>query len=103
MVEMKRIDVVKKRGEWAGESGGLVPKTKAFTKVEAVKKVAAAASKSDQAVSVGIHQADGRIEGPARGRRYRCLRVMCAVDAGRVIAFASCGVCEMLRDQRPGS
>jgi hypothetical protein len=101
---MKRIDVVKKRGGWAGESGGrIVPKANAVTKVEAVEKVAAAASKIDQAVSVAIHQADGRIEGPARGRRYRSLRVMRAVDAGRVIAFASCGVCETLRDQRPGS
>jgi hypothetical protein len=98
---MKRIDIVKQR---ASESGGrIVPKTNAVTKTEAVKKVAAAASKSDQAVSVGIHQADGKIQGPARGRRYRRLHVMRAVDAGRVIAFASCGVCETLRDQRPGS
>jgi hypothetical protein len=40
---MKRIDVVKKRDGWAGESGGrTVPKTKAPTKAQAVKKVATA-------------------------------------------------------------
>jgi hypothetical protein len=60
---MKRIEVVKKRDGWAGESGGrTVPNTKAPTKVEAVKKVATAARKDPQAVSVRIRTADGKIQ-----------------------------------------
>jgi hypothetical protein len=60
-VEMKRIDVVKKRDGWAGESGGrTVPNTKAPTKAEAVEKVAAAARKGPQPVSVRIHRTDGK-------------------------------------------
>jgi hypothetical protein len=59
----KRIDVVKKRDGWAGESGGrTVPKTKAPTKAEAVKKVAAAAKRDPRPVSVRIHKADGKIQ-----------------------------------------
>ena len=51
---MKRIDVVKKQDGWAGESGGrTVRNTKAPTKAEAVKKVASAARKDPQPVSVG--------------------------------------------------
>ena len=43
---MKRIDVVKKRDGWAGESGGrTVPGTKASTKAGAVKKTAAVAKR----------------------------------------------------------
>jgi hypothetical protein len=62
-VEMKRIDVVKKRDGWAGESGGrTVSNTKAPTKAEAVKKVAAAAKKDPQPVSVRIHKTDGKIQ-----------------------------------------
>jgi hypothetical protein len=60
---MKRIDVVKKRDGWAGESSGrTVPNTKAPTKAEAVRKVATAAKKGSEAVSVRIHKADGRIQ-----------------------------------------
>jgi Uncharacterized protein conserved in bacteria (DUF2188) len=60
---MKRIDVVKKRDGWAGESGGrTVPNTKAGTKTETVKKVAAAAKKDPQPVSVRIHKADGKFQ-----------------------------------------
>ena len=60
---MKRIDVVKKRDGWAGESGGrTVSNTKAPTKAEAVKKVAAAAKKDSQPVSVRIHKLDGKIQ-----------------------------------------
>lgn len=52
---MKRIDVVKKRDGWAGESGGrTVPNTKAATKTEAIKRAAAAAKKDSQPVSVRI-------------------------------------------------
>jgi hypothetical protein len=48
---MKRIDVVKKREGWAGQSGGrTVPNTKAATKAEAVKKVASAAKRSPEPV-----------------------------------------------------
>lgn len=62
-VEMKRIDVVKKRDGWAGQSSGrTVPDTKASTKAEAVKKVAAAAKRNPQPVSVRIHKADGKIQ-----------------------------------------
>jgi hypothetical protein len=60
---MKRIDVVKKRDGWAGESGGrTVPRTKAPTKAEAVKKVASAARGGSEPVSVRIHKADGKIQ-----------------------------------------
>jgi hypothetical protein len=60
---MKRIDVVKKGDEWAGESKGrTVPGTKAPSKDEAVKKAAAAAKKSPDPVSVKIHKEDGRIQ-----------------------------------------
>lgn len=60
---MKRIDVVKKPDGWAGQSGGrTVPNTKAPTKAEAVKKVAAVAKKGSQPVSVRIHKTDGKIQ-----------------------------------------
>lgn len=60
---MKRIEVVKKPDGWAGQSGGrTVPKTKARTKAAAVKKVAAAARKDPQPVSVRIRKADGKIQ-----------------------------------------
>ncbi len=60
---MKRIDVVKKRDGWAGESGGrTVPNTKAATKAEAIKRVAAAAKKDSQPVSVRIHKGDGTFQ-----------------------------------------
>ncbi len=63
---MKRIDVVKKRDGWAGESGGhTVRNTKAPTKADAVKKVAAAAKKDPQPVSVRIHKANGQFPGGA--------------------------------------
>ena len=53
---MKRIDVVKKRDGWAGQSGGrTVAGTKAPTKAEAVNEVAPAAQKGRQPVSVRIH------------------------------------------------
>jgi hypothetical protein len=60
---MKRIDIVKKPDGWAGESGGrTVPNTKATTKTETVQKVAAAAKKSNEPVSVRIHKLDGKIQ-----------------------------------------
>jgi hypothetical protein len=60
---MKRIDVVKKGDGWAGESGGrTVPNTKASTKLEAVRKTAAAAKKGSEPVSVRIHGVDGKIQ-----------------------------------------
>lgn len=60
---MKRIDVVKKPDGWAGETGGrTVPNTKAPTKVQAVRKVAAAAKKGSEPVSVRIHKQDGKIQ-----------------------------------------
>ena len=60
---MKRIDVVKKRDGWAGESGGqTVRGTKATTKAETVKKTAAVAKKDPQPVSVRIHKVDGKFQ-----------------------------------------
>ena len=60
---MKRIGVVKKRDGWAGHSGGrTLSRTKARTKAEAVKKVAAAAKKDPQPLSVRIHKTDGEIQ-----------------------------------------
>jgi len=62
-VTVKRIDVVKKRDGWAGESGGrTVPNTKASTKAEAVRKTAAVATKGREPVSVRIHKVDGKIQ-----------------------------------------
>lgn len=62
-VNMKRIDVVKRPDGWVGQSGGrMVPNTRASTKAEAVKKVAAAAKNSSQPVSVRIHKTDGKIQ-----------------------------------------
>ena len=60
---MKRINVVKKRDGWAGESGGrTVRNTKARTKAAAVKKTAAVAKRDPQPVSVRIRKADGKIQ-----------------------------------------
>ena len=60
---MKRIDVVKRPDGWAGETGGrTVPNTKAPTKAETVKKVAAAAKKSSEPVSVRIHKVGGKFQ-----------------------------------------
>jgi len=59
---MKRIDVVKKPDGWAGESGGrTVPRTKAPTQAETIKKVVAAAKNDAQPVSIRTHRADGKI------------------------------------------
>lgn len=60
---MKRIHLVKKRDGWAGERGGrTVPNTKAATKAEAIKRVAAAAKRNSQPVSVRIHKENGAIQ-----------------------------------------
>jgi hypothetical protein len=60
---MKRIDVVKKRNGWVGESGGAtVRNTKASTKAEAIQKTADVARRDPQPVSVRIHKADGKIQ-----------------------------------------
>jgi hypothetical protein len=62
-VGMKRIDLVKKKDGWAGESSGrTVPNTKAATKAVAIKKVASAAKKDPQPVSVRIHKANGQFQ-----------------------------------------
>ena len=60
---MKRIDVVKKRDGWVGETGGAsVRNTKAPTKEEAIKKTAEVARRDPQPVSVRIHKLDGKIQ-----------------------------------------
>jgi hypothetical protein len=60
---MKRIDVVKRGSQWVGETG----KTKqvvsrAPTKEAAVKQTAEVAKKEPDAVSVKIHNLDGKIQ-----------------------------------------
>ncbi len=60
---MKRIDVVKKGGKWAGESKGkTVPKTGAPKKTDAVKNTAEVAKKSPDPVTVKIHKEKGGIQ-----------------------------------------
>ena len=60
---MKRIDVVKTSEGWRGESGGrTVPNTKASTKAETIKNAATVARKGPEAVSVKIHNGNGRIQ-----------------------------------------
>ena len=66
---MKRIDVVKKKEGWGGESDGrTVRNTTAPTKAEAVRKTADVARKDSEPVSVRIHKEDGRIQ---EERTYR--------------------------------
>jgi hypothetical protein len=60
---MKRIDVVKTKDGWRGESGGqTVRGTKAPTKAETVKQTANVARKAPEPVSVKIHKENGRIQ-----------------------------------------
>jgi len=60
---MKRIDVVKTKDGWRGESGGqTVRGTKAPTKAETVKQTAKVARKAPEPVSVKIHKENGRIQ-----------------------------------------
>lgn len=57
---MKRIDVVKTKDGWRGESGGqTVRGTKAPTKAETVKQTAQVARKAPEPVSVKIHKETG--------------------------------------------
>jgi hypothetical protein len=60
---MKRMDVVKKPGGWAAESGGkTVRNTKAETKAGAVKKTAQVARDAPEPVSVRIRKENGQIQ-----------------------------------------
>jgi len=60
---MKRIDVVKKNGEWRGESNGrVVAGTKASRKEDAVKAVVGKVKSSREPVTVKIHTQDGRFQ-----------------------------------------
>jgi len=60
---MKRMDVVKKNGEWRAESGGkAVRGTKGPRKEDAVKKTAEKAKADPEPVSVKIHKENGRIQ-----------------------------------------
>jgi hypothetical protein len=60
---MKRIDVVKTKDGWRGESDGqTVRGTKAPTKAETVKQTAEVARKAPEPVSVKIHKENGRIQ-----------------------------------------
>lgn len=57
---MKRIDVVKKGDQWVGESAGRVVSS-AGTKVDAVRETANVARRDAEAVTVKIHNLNGRI------------------------------------------
>jgi hypothetical protein len=60
---MKRIDLVKNPGRVSpDERRAHRPNTKGPDEAEAVKKVAAAAKKSREPVSVRIHKTDGKIQ-----------------------------------------
>jgi hypothetical protein len=60
---MKRIDVVKTKDGWRGESGGqTVRGTKAPTKTETVKQTADIARKAPEPVSVKIHKENGKFQ-----------------------------------------
>ena len=60
---MRRIDIVKKGGNWVGRSAGkTVRGTKAKTKQASVKKTAAVAKKAKKPTSVRIHKANGQIQ-----------------------------------------
>jgi hypothetical protein len=63
MKSMKRIDVVKRGNQWVGETGSKRQVvSKAPTKEAAVKRTAAVAKKDRDAVSVKIHNLDGKIQ-----------------------------------------
>lgn len=60
---MKRMDIVKKDGEWKAQAGGrTVPGTKAARKADSVRQTAAKAKASPEAISVRIHTQKGRIQ-----------------------------------------
>jgi hypothetical protein len=60
---VKRIDIVKKDGQWVGQSGGrTVPGTRAPRKDEAVRNTARVAKADSQDVSVRIHKQKGGIQ-----------------------------------------
>lgn len=60
---MKRMDVVKKNGEWSAKSGGkTVRGTKAPRKVDAVRKTAKKARAESEPVTVKIHKEKGGIQ-----------------------------------------
>jgi hypothetical protein len=60
---VRRIDVVKKGGNWVGRSAGkTVRGTKAQTKQASVKKTATVAKKAKKPTSVRIHKANGQIQ-----------------------------------------
>jgi hypothetical protein len=58
---MKRIDVTKADKGWVAKTGDQTV-AKAPTKAEAVKKTARAAKAMPEAVSVKIHNTDGKIQ-----------------------------------------
>jgi len=57
---VKRIDVVKKGGEWVGKTMSDVV-ARAPTKVEAVRRTARVARATPEATMVKIHKENGRI------------------------------------------
>lgn len=60
---MKRMDVVKKNGQWRAESNDrAVPGTSAKLKTDAVKKTAKKARANPEPVTVKIHKENGVIQ-----------------------------------------
>ena len=58
---MKRIDIVKRGNQWVGESNRVVV-AKAPTKEAAIKATAAVAKADSNAVTVKIHNVNGKIQ-----------------------------------------
>jgi hypothetical protein len=58
---MKRIDIVKRDNQWIGESNRVVV-AKASTKEAAIKATAAVAKADSNAVTVKIHNINGKIQ-----------------------------------------
>lgn len=58
---MKRIDVTKQGDEWVGKEGPKVV-SRGDTKEEAIKNTAAVAKADPDAVTVKIHNTDGKIQ-----------------------------------------
>lgn len=65
-VHMRRIDVVKRRDGWAGDSGGRRSPRPRLREADAVKKVGAVAKKGPGPVSVRIHKVNAQIQEGAR-------------------------------------
>ena len=59
---MKRIDLVKKGNEWVAQTSAKTVVARAPTKEAAIRKTAAVAQTDSEAVSVKIHNLNGKIQ-----------------------------------------